>query len=199
MRRNPFIAFLFGLLGAPLSYFSGYSLGAVVFFYSMPATWILLGVSWGLFLCLLTKIARVLEKVTAQTLEDRDSTTDVDLLYDGDCPICKCEICYLQKKDQHRNVNFVNIASEEFASGQSGIDYETAMSQIHAIDGKGNVIIGLPAFAIVYARCGLLLTSTLLRIPLFKIFLNPLYRLFARNRLRMTGRTFFTRKNKRQP
>ena len=62
------------------------------------------------------------------------------------------------------------------------------MSQIHAIDGKGNLLVGIPAFATVYARSQLLVTSTLLRIPFMKRLLKPLYTLFAKKRLWMTGR-----------
>ena len=62
------------------------------------------------------------------------------------------------------------------------------MVEIHAIDGEGNILTRLAAFAAVYARCQLLVISTLLRIPFIKIVLKPLYRLFAKNRLWMTGR-----------
>jgi predicted DCC family thiol-disulfide oxidoreductase YuxK len=189
VKKNNLASFLFGFLGAPLSYVAGISLGGLTFPYPLLQTWIMIGICWGLFLCLLTKIANVIEKATAETLEDRDSRTNFKLLYDGECPICKREICILQKKDSETKIKFIDISSKEFSPFEhNNIDYNSAMSEIHAIDGKGNLLVGIPAFAAVYARCQLLVTSTLLRIPFIKIVLDPLYGLFAKKRLWITGR-----------
>jgi predicted DCC family thiol-disulfide oxidoreductase YuxK len=189
IKKNYLASFLLGFLGAPLSYIAGLSLGGLTFPYPLIQTWIIIGTCWGLFLCLLSKIANIVEKASAETLEDRDSKTDLELLYDGECPICKREICVLQKKDNQTKIKFIDISSKEFSpSEHNNIDYHTLMSQIHAIDSQGNLLVGLPAFAAVYARCQLLVTSTLLRIPFIKTLLKPLYNLFAKKRLWMTGR-----------
>lgn len=189
IKKNYLVSFLFGFLGAPFSYIAGISLGGITFQYPPLPSWIMIGTSWGLFLCLLTKIANIVEKATAETLEDSNSKTNLKLLYDGECPICKREICILQKKESQSKIKFVDISSKEFSPFENNnIDYDTAMSQIHAIDGKGNLLVGISAFAAVYARCQLLVTSTLLRIPFIKKTLKPLYTLFAKNRLWLTRR-----------
>lgn len=189
IKKNYLASFIFGFLGAPLSYIAGISLRGLTFPYPPLQTWIMIGISWGLFLCLLVKIANIIEKATAETLEDRDSKNKLKLLYDGECPICKREICILQKKDSQTKIRFVDISSKDFLPFENNnIDYNKAMSQIHAIDDKGNILIGLPAFATVYARCQLLVTSTLLRIPFIKIVLEPVYSIFAKKRLWLTGR-----------
>lgn len=189
IKKNYLISFLFGFLGAPLSYIAGNSLGGLTFPYPLLQTWIMIGICWGLYLCLLTKIANIVEKATVETLADRDSKTNLKLLYDGECPICKREICILQKKDNQTKIKFIDISSKEFSPFEhNNIDYDTAMSQIHAIDGKGNLLVGIQAFATVYAHCQLLVTSTLLRIPFIKRILEPLYTLFAKKRLWLTGR-----------
>lgn len=189
IKKNYLVSFLFGFLGAPLSYIAGVSLGGLTFPNPLLQTWIMIGICWGLFLCLLAKIAKIVEKATTETLEDRDSKNNIKLLYDGECPICNREICILQKKDSQSKINFIDIASKEFSPIENNnIDYNTAMSQMHAIDDKGNFLIGLEAFAAVYARCQLLVTSTVLRIPFIKNFLKPFYKLFAKNRLWLTGR-----------
>lgn len=189
IKKNYLMVFLFGFLCAPLSYITGIFLGGLTFPYPLIQTWIVIGVCWGLFLCLLIKIAYIIEKATAETLEERDSKTILEFLYDGECPICKREICMLQKKDAKTKIKFVDISSKEFLLfGYKNIDYNTAMSKIHAVDGGGNLLVGIPAFAAVYARCQLLVASTLLRIPLVKTILEPLYALFAKKRLWITGR-----------
>lgn len=189
IKKNYLASFLFGFLGAPLSYIAGISLGGLTFPYSLLPTWLMIGICWGLFLCLLTKIANIVERATAETLEDRDSKINVKLLYDGECPICKREVCILKKKDSRTKIEFIDISSKEFSPLENNnIDYNTAMSQIHAIDGKGNLLVGIAAFATVYARCQLLVTSTLLRISFIKSVLKPLYTLFAKKRLWIRGR-----------
>gem|GEM_PF-859199 len=188
IKKNDLASFLFGFLGAPFSYIAGLSLGGLTFPYPLIPTWIMIGMCWGLFLYLLTKIANIVEKATAETLADRDSETHLKLLYDGECPICKREICFLQKKDSQAKIKFIDISSKEFSAFEhKNIDYNTAMTQIHAIDGQGNLLVGIPAFAALYARSQLLVTSTFLRLPFIKRVLEPLYTLFAKKRLWIKG------------
>ena len=188
-KKNYLLLFALVFFGAPFNYMGGVHLGALIFPHPLNLSFIIIGICWGLYLCLITKIANIFEKATLETLEDRYSNNHLELLYDGECPICKKEICMLQKKQIRSKIKFTDIASKNFrSSGYKNIDYPTAMSQIHAIDSKGNVLIGVAAFAAVYARSELLITSTLLRIPFIEFFLKPLYKLFAKNRLWMTGR-----------
>jgi len=190
IKTSYLLSFLFGFLGAPLSYAAGLSLGGLTFAYPLSLNLILIGIFWGGFQCLLSKIGNDVEKASTETLKECDSKNSLELLYDGECPICKREICTLQKKDQRAAIKFIDISSKDFSSFKHNeIDYNTAMSQIHAIDDKGNILIGIPAFAAIYARCQLLVISTFLRIPFLKGILESLYSLFAKNRLWITGRT----------
>jgi predicted DCC family thiol-disulfide oxidoreductase YuxK len=189
IKKNYFTSFIMGFLGAPLSYIAGNSLGALTFSHPVKLTWVIIGISWGFFLCFLVKIERVIESATTETLEDSKSEKSLKLLYDGECPICQREICILQRKNNQNRIKFVDIAAKDFSPlEKNNIDYNTAMTEIHAIDDKGNFLIGIQAFATVYARCNLLVISTLLRIPFVKKILKPLYALFAKKRLWLTGR-----------
>ena len=189
IKKNYLASFLLGFLGAPLSYIAGASLGGLTFPYPLSQTLITIATCWGLFLCLLAKVANIVENATTETLEDRDSKNDLKLLYDGECPICTREICILQKKDRQTKIKFIDISSKEFSPFENNnIDYNTAMSQIHAIDGKGNLLVGIPAFATVYARCQMLVISTFMRIPIIHWILKVFYKIFAKNRLWITGR-----------
>ena len=189
MKGSYTISFLFGFLGAPFSYIAGVSLGGLTFPHPLIESWIMIGICWGLFLCIMTKIANIVQKATEETLKDRDKNNLLELLYDGECPICLREICILQKKNNGTKLNFVDISAKDYsAENHNNIDYNTAMTQIHAMDSEGNNLIGIPAFAAVYARCQLLIISTILRIPFIACVLNPFYSLFAQNRLWITGR-----------
>lgn len=189
IKKSFLLSFAVGFLGAPLSYMAGKNLGGLIFPHSLLTTWIFLGTSWGVFLCLLSFVANKIEKATIETLSDKNGTSTVEILYDGDCPLCEKEICFLKNKNATKTVHFLDIASENFSKNKNlTIDYETAMQQIHAIDSKGNILTGLSAFAVVYAKCDLLFISTLLRISFLKSCLEPFYKLFAKNRLWITGR-----------
>lgn len=73
IKKNYLASFLLGFLGAPLSYIAGISLGGLTFPYPLLQTWIMIGICWGLFLCLLAKIAIIIEKTAEKTLEDQNS------------------------------------------------------------------------------------------------------------------------------
>lgn len=182
LKKSSFAAFLIGFFAAPFSYFGGSSLGGLTFEYSPYLTWIIIGTGWGLFLCLLIQIANSIEKAANETLEE--SKKPLELLYDGDCPLCKREICMLKKLD--RQTKFIDIASKDFTHPK--VDYKTAMAEMHAVDTQGNILKGIPAFAAVYARSQLLIASTLFRLPFVQSILRPFYNLFAKNRLWLTGR-----------
>lgn len=188
VKKSLLLAFLFGFFGAPFSYWSGAALGGLTISQSILISWIVLGTGWGIFLCFFRNFTFTVERAANETFEDSQDKNALELLYDGDCPICKREICMLQKRDA-KNVAFVDIASKDYlASDHHHIDYSKAMNQMHAVDSSGNVLAGLDAFASVYARCRLTIIATLLRIPFIRFFLKPLYALFAKNRLLITGR-----------
>ena len=189
IKKSYLASFFLGFLGAPLSYMAGVSLGGITLQYGLLLSWIFIGLPWGLLLCFLIKIANMIEKAAQETLKERDLETHLNLLYDGECPLCKREVCVLQKKGRLAKIKFVDIASKEFLLFEhKGIDYKSAMSQIHAIDDNGRILVGVDAFAAVYARCRLLVISTLLRLPFISCIIKPLYILFAKNRLWITGR-----------
>lgn len=58
---------LFGFLCAPISYIAGSNLGGLTFHVPITLAWIILGISWGLFLCLLGKLADEVQKIVENT------------------------------------------------------------------------------------------------------------------------------------
>lgn len=189
IKTSYLLSFVTGCLGAPLSYLAGHSLGGVTFGYPLFESCLLIGISWGVYLALLVKLANLIEKATLETIHDRDSAANVKLLFDGECPLCSREICMLKQRTTEASVNFVDISSKEYAPKvNANIDYHTAMTQMHAIDAQGKPLMGISAFALIYARCQLLVISTLMRLPFMVIILNPFYALFAKYRVRIAGK-----------
>ena len=113
----------------------------------------------------------------------------IRVLFDGACPLCEREIRMLERLDRRRGcVEFEDISQPAFDPAVYGLDAEQVMARIHGVLPDGSVIEGLEVFRRVYAAVGLgwLLAPT--RWPLLRGISEAGYRIFARNRLRWTGR-----------
>ena len=62
------------------------------------------------------------------------------------------EIDFLKERNEtYQSVDFVDISAEDYSpEDNQGIDFETAMSTIHAILPDGTVITGIPVFQKLY-------------------------------------------------
>lgn len=72
----------------------------------------------------------------------------IELLYDGQCPLCVREVNFLKKRDAGRGlVAFVDIADDRYSpEAHGGIDYETAMGRIHAVLPDGTTVKNVEVF-----------------------------------------------------
>jgi predicted DCC family thiol-disulfide oxidoreductase YuxK len=116
-------------------------------------------------------------------------TWQIRVLFDGECPLCRREINLLERRDRERGrVEFEDISKPGFDPAAYGLDAEQVMARIHAVLPDGSLVEGLEVFRRVYAAVGLgwLLAPT--RWPLLRGVAEAGYRIFARNRLRWTGR-----------
>lgn len=110
-------------------------------------------------------------------------------LFDGECPLCAREVRLLRRLDRGRGrLLMEDIAAPGFDAGVYGLDPETVMARIHGVLPDGTVIEGVEVFRRAYAAVGLgwLLAPT--RWPGLRGLSDWAYRVFARNRLRWTGR-----------
>lgn len=116
-------------------------------------------------------------------------TWQIRVLFDGECPLCKREITLLERLDRGRGcIGFEDISKAGFDPTAYGLDAEQVMARIHAVLPDGSLVEGLEVFRRAYAAVGLgwLLAPT--RWPLLRDVAEAGYRIFARNRLRWTGR-----------
>ncbi len=116
------------------------------------------------------------------------------LLYDGGCPLCLREVRILRGRDQRRHpgapqLAFVDISDPGYdPSAHAGVDYRMAMGRIHAIGADGEVLRDLAVFRRAYALVGLGWLYAPSDWPGLRPLLNAAYGLWARWRLRLTGR-----------
>lgn len=113
----------------------------------------------------------------------------IRVLYDGDCPLCSREIRFLERRDRGRGrIRFENIAEASFDPGAYGLEARDVAARIHGVLPDGAVIEGVEVFRRAYAAVGLGWLMAPTRWPGFRRLAELAYRIFARNRLRWTGR-----------
>lgn len=113
----------------------------------------------------------------------------INLLFDGECPLCAREVRMLERMDRGRGrIRFEDIAAPGFEPARYGLDGQQVMARIHGVLPDGVVVEGVEVFRRAYAAVGLgwLLAPT--RWPGLRRVAEAAYRVFARNRLFWTGR-----------
>ena len=111
-------------------------------------------------------------------------------LFDGGCPLCLRETRFLRKKDISNKINFVDINNDNYNPlFYQNISYEDAMSNLHGILENGDIIKGLEVLAYSYKLIGLAWVYYPLKIGFLAPVLRLLYQYWAKNRLKITGRS----------
>jgi predicted DCC family thiol-disulfide oxidoreductase YuxK len=113
---------------------------------------------------------------------------DIDVFYDGDCPLCMREVRWLRRRDRRNRIRFVDIAAPGFDAREAGVPLEALMDRIHGRLPDGTIIEGVEVFRRLYASVGFPSLSRISRLPGVSSMLDLVYSWFARNRLRLTGR-----------
>ncbi len=112
----------------------------------------------------------------------------LELFYDGDCPLCNREIQLLRWMDRKRRISFVDIAGPDFRPEDYGKSMSELMDVIHARRPDGSWITEVEVFRQLYSAVGLSGLAWISRLPILSQLADWGYQLFARNRLRLTGR-----------
>ena len=113
-----------------------------------------------------------------------------EVFYDGDCPLCVREIRMLRRMDRKRGrILFTDIAAPGFdAMGHAGVSQDDLMAEIYGRTESGELVSGMEVFRQLYSAVGLGFLFAPTGWPGLRIFFDAAYRLFAKNRLRLTGR-----------
>lgn len=113
---------------------------------------------------------------------------EVEVFYDGDCPLCMREIAMLKRKDKQHKIRFTDIAASDFDAEALGTTYDALMAEIHGRLPDGTWIKGVEVFRRLYGAIGFGWLTAMTRLPGISQLLDCGYWVFAKNRLRFTGR-----------
>ena len=116
------------------------------------------------------------------------SSESFEVFYDGDCPLCVREIKTLRKLDRKDRIVFTDIAAQGFDARVTGLSQGELMASIRGRMPDGTLVEGVEVFRQLYGAVGLKPLIPLSRLPGIRQGLDAGYKVFARNRLRLTGR-----------
>ena len=117
------------------------------------------------------------------------NTPKLTIFFDGGCPLCKREVDFLQSKNQKGALRFIDINTSDFCSDlKYGITYKQAMDRIHAMKSDGSVIKDIKVFQEAYSLIGLGWIYAPTKLPILDKFIEFIYGLWAKYRLKITLR-----------
>jgi predicted DCC family thiol-disulfide oxidoreductase YuxK len=116
-------------------------------------------------------------------------TEPFKLFYDGQCPLCQREAATMRRLDKGRGrLELVDYRQPGFDPGEYGLTLDQIDARIHAVTPDGRILTGMDVFRHAYRRLGLGWLIAPTGWPLLRPIFDTLYRWFARNRHRLTGR-----------
>ena len=116
------------------------------------------------------------------------STNQIEVFFDGACPLCRREIGLLERWDRHHRIRFTDIAGPEFRPENVEKTLAELMDRMHGRLPDGTWLTGVEVFRRMYAAVGFGPIVWLTRLPGISHLMDWGYRAFARNRLSLTGR-----------
>lgn len=123
--------------------------------------------------------------VQTNTVQTNES---VEVFFDGGCPLCQREIGLLRRWDRKQKIRFTDISAPDFDAAAVGKTHAELMDQIYGRLPDGQFIRGVEVFRRLYSAVGFGPLVLLTRLPIISQLLDAGYYVFAKNRLRLTGR-----------
>jgi predicted DCC family thiol-disulfide oxidoreductase YuxK len=111
------------------------------------------------------------------------------LLFDSECPFCKLEVEWLQRRDRRGLLHAIDIAAADFDAGRFGLTKERVHARLHGITADGTVIEGMPAIRAAWRAAGLGWVMAPTGWPVLRWLCDLGYLVFARYRVPL-GRLF---------
>lgn len=112
----------------------------------------------------------------------------IEMFYDGGCPLCVRETNLWRRWDQQHQIRFTNIDAPDFQAIDYGKTQDEFMAQMHGRLVDGTWVRGVEVFRRLYSIIGWKMLVAVSRWPIISQLLDLGYAVYAKNRLRLTGR-----------
>ncbi len=112
----------------------------------------------------------------------------LEILYDGQCAICRFDVANLARHDRHGRLVFVDVTTPGFDPSPYGRSREQLLARISARRADGRVVDGPEVFRLALTANGLGLLVAPTRWPGLAWITEHAYGWFARNRSRLSRR-----------
>lgn len=113
---------------------------------------------------------------------------EIEVFFDGDCPICRREIAGLRRLDRRNRIRFTDIALWDRSATVGDVTWTELMAEIHGRLPDGRWIKGVEVFRQLYDAVGFGPLVRVTRWAGIEQVLDAAYAAFARRRLRWTNR-----------
>lgn len=111
------------------------------------------------------------------------------VFFDGACPICAREIALMRRLDRHGRLILCDFSSPAYDAASTGLAVADLSAIIHAQWADGRVITGVEVFRTMWEAIGWDRLVRFSRVRMIEPLMFMAYAWFARNRLRLTGRS----------
>lgn len=94
------------------------------------------------------------------------------VFFDGSCPLCCREIAHYRRIDRAKRLHWLDASNKPEELAGYGLDLQSAMTELHVLDGSGQWHRGVDAFMVIwdhlpaYRWLARLVSTTGLRTPL---------------------------------
>lgn len=125
---------------------------------------------------------------SSTTTRLESASEHVEVFFDGDCPLCVREIGMIRWMDRRKRIRFTDIAAADFLVSEYPWSKDEFMAEIRGRLSDGTWIVGVEVFRQLYAAVGFAWIVAPTRLPGISHLMDWGYQVFAKNRLRLTGR-----------
>jgi len=111
------------------------------------------------------------------------------LLFDSECPFCKLEVEWLQRRDRNGLLRAIDIAAPGFDAAAYGLTKERVHARLHGVDDGGKLVEGMAAIRAAWRAAGVGWGMAWTGWPVLRWICDLGYLVFARYRVPL-GRLF---------
>lgn len=112
----------------------------------------------------------------------------LELLYDGECPICRFDIAKLRNADRNSCLIFTDITVHDFDPEQYGRTLQQLQARMHARCNNGTIVEGAEVMRLALTAVGMSWLVAPTRWPLLNRITESTYDWFAKNRIVLARR-----------